>query len=122
MKYMLTNLMNFLPVFSQLMVVGPVGARGRLVVNPAGQVFRSVLGAARNQHPSMVGKRAREIREKVVVATHFRALVRTTYIKFLQSRRLSCLLTCIIFVNSLFFLKLGRQQGPAGSTIPYSLL
>jgi len=53
----------------QLMVVGQAGAHGRLVVNPVEQVFTSVLGAARNLRPNMAGKRAMEIRGKVVSAT-----------------------------------------------------
>ena len=65
-------------VFSQLMGVGQVGAHGRLVINPAEQVFRSVLGAARNRRPNMAGKRATEIRGKVARATRTRAPVRTT--------------------------------------------
>lgn len=60
------------------MVVGQDGARGRLVINPAGQAFKSVLGAARNRLPDMAGKRAMDIRGKVVNATRTRAPVRTT--------------------------------------------
>lgn len=71
MKYLL-------PVFLQLMVVGQAGVHGRLVVSPAEQVFKSVLGAARNRRPDMAGKRATEIRGKVVGVTRTLAPVRTT--------------------------------------------
>ena len=60
------------------MVVGQDGAHGRLAINPAGQAFKSVLGAARNRLPDMAGKRAMDIRGKVVNATRTRAPVRTT--------------------------------------------
>lgn len=60
------------------MVVGQDGAHGRLVINPAGQAFKGVLGAARNRLPDMAGKRAMDIRGKVVNATRTRAPVRTT--------------------------------------------
>lgn len=63
------------------MVVGQIGAHGRLVVNPAEQVFRNVLGAARSQSPNMAGKRATEICGKVVGATHGHAPVRTSSCK-----------------------------------------
>ena len=70
--------MKYHPVFLQLRVAGQAGAHGRLVINPAEQVFRSVLGAARNRRPDMAGKRATEVRGKVADATRTRALVRTT--------------------------------------------
>ena len=60
------------------MVVGQDGAHGRLVINPAEQAFKSVLGAARNRLQHMAGKRAMDIRGKVVSATRTRAPVRTT--------------------------------------------
>ena len=62
----------------QYTVVGQAGVHGRLVVNPAEQVFRSVLGAAPNRRPDMAGKPAKETRGKVVGATRTRAQVRTT--------------------------------------------
>ena len=70
----------FLPVLLQLMVVGRVGVLGHLVVNPAEQVFRNVLGAATNRRPVMAGKRAKERRGKVMGATRSHVLVRTTSI------------------------------------------
>ena len=76
MKYLL-------PVFLQLMVAGQAGAHGHLAVNPAEQVLRSVLGAARNQCPNMAGKHVTEIRGNVAGATRTRALVRTTLSSFL---------------------------------------
>ena len=70
------------------MVVGQDGAHGRLVINPAEQVFKSVLGAARNRLQRMAGKRAMDIRGTVVSATRTRAPVRTT--SCLNARRLLC--------------------------------
>lgn len=55
------------------MVVGQDGAHGRLVINPAGQAFKSVLGAARNRLQDMAGESAMDIRGKVVSATRSRA-------------------------------------------------
>ena len=46
------------------MVVGQAGARGRFVINPAEQVCKSVLGAARNRLQVMAGKPAMDIRGK----------------------------------------------------------
>jgi len=60
------------------MVVGQAGAHGRLVIDPAEQVFRSALGAAPNRRPDMAGKSATGIRRKGMSATRTRASVRTT--------------------------------------------
>ena len=74
------------------MVVGQAGARGRFVINPAEQVCKSVLGAARNRLQVMAGKPAMDIRGKVVSATHTCALVRTSL--WLNA----CGLLCFIFL------------------------
>ena len=70
------------------MVVGQAGANGRRVINPAEQVCKSVLAAARNRLQVMAGEPAVDIRGKVVSATRTCALVRTTL--WLNACRLLC--------------------------------
>jgi len=60
-------------IHALLMVVGQAGAHGRLVIDPAEQVFRSALGAAPNRRPDMAGKSATGIRRKGMSATRTRA-------------------------------------------------